>query len=164
MSLASEKPIGEERRFQPEEIVVVNILHVLEGAAYVGFIAGAFFTVVELRGVARDRRTQVVVDIMRHIGTVEFQEQLEKIEKTRFSSGEEARERCGYVPLGVVSHINEQVGLLLRMKLVDASLVHESIGIADAWDKMKPWCLWVSPSCGESTVSKTVSSISSLVT
>ena len=55
---ASEKPIGEERRFWHGGTAMVDLMHVLEGLAYVGFIAGAFFAVVELRTMSRDRKIE----------------------------------------------------------------------------------------------------------
>lgn len=42
---------------------MVDLIQVLEGAAYVGFILGAVFAVLELRGIGRERRVSIVVDM-----------------------------------------------------------------------------------------------------
>jgi len=120
---------------------MVDASLVLDAIVAVSIAAGALFAIVELREIGRDRKTQLVLDIMRHASTVEFREQMRRIEQAPFSSGPEGDAKCG-LALEVVSSFNEQIGLLLKMKLIDANLVHESVSMAADWEMMKPWCLW----------------------
>ena len=119
---------------------MVDASLVLDAIVAVSIAAGAVFAIVEMREIARTRKTQLVVDMMRHISTVEFSEQIDKVFNADLSS-EKGCEKCGFIALGVVAAFFEELGLLIRHKLVDANLVHEAIGIANQWERMKPWCL-----------------------
>ena len=67
MCLTLERRLGKDDRggkaIPARWIVVVDVLQVLEGLAHVGFIAGAIFAVLELRGISRERRANTVVDM-----------------------------------------------------------------------------------------------------
>ena len=58
---------------------MVDILQVLEGAAYVGFIAGAIFAVMELRTLSKDRKTELTMRMNEHWASKDFEEAFIKI-------------------------------------------------------------------------------------
>jgi hypothetical protein len=122
---------------------MVEISQLLQGLASVGVIVGTIFAVAELRTMSKARKTQLVIDLTRHMATPEFMEQMEKIFFTDISDGKEARAKIGYVPLMTVSMVFEEIGLMLRLKLIDYKVVHETMSIEPVWNRMRPWCLYV---------------------
>jgi hypothetical protein len=141
LNRASEKTIGEERRCPPEEIGVVDISAIRDTVVAVSVTLGIVFAVIELRGMARDRRTRLVLDVFSHVGTLEFSTQFGKIWNAEFKDAREAEEKCSYVALSLVARYYEGVGLLIRRGLVDADLIFESLPLDLMWNKMKPWCI-----------------------
>jgi len=122
---------------------VVDLLQLLQVIASVGLIAGTIFAVIELRTMSKARKTQLVIDLTRHMATPEFMGQMEKIFFNDISDGKEARAKIGYVPLMTVATFFEEIGLLIRLKLIDYRVVHETFSIEAVWNLMKPWCLYV---------------------
>lgn len=102
---------------------------------------GIVFASIQLRGLTRDRRTHLVLDLLSRVGTLEFSEQMSKIMNAEFKDAREAEEKCSFVALSMVARYYEGVGLLVRRGLVDADLVFESLPLDLMWDKMRPWCL-----------------------
>jgi hypothetical protein len=72
---------------------VVDLLLVLEGAAYVGFIVGAIFAVYELRSASKDRKTDMMMRINEWWCRPEWAEPLAKLWKTDFKNEEEAEKQ-----------------------------------------------------------------------
>jgi len=120
---------------------MVDASLVLDAIVAVSIAMGAIFAVLELRGMARDRRTHLVLDIFAYVGTLEYSEQWAKIMNAEFKTAEEAEEKCSFVTMSMIARYYEGVGLLIRRGLVDADLVFESLPIDLLWNKMKPWCL-----------------------
>jgi hypothetical protein len=120
---------------------VVDLLQVVEGLAYVGFIAGAIFAVWELREVRRDRATQLMLSMMGAVSSRDMQEMVRPIEDSEYGSAQEAEERCGRVALYAVGGYFECLGYLVAQRMIDSKAVFEGLGIVDVWDKMKPWVL-----------------------
>jgi hypothetical protein len=119
---------------------VVDASLVLDAIVAISIALGAVFAIVELRGMARDRRTHLVVDVLSHVGTLEFSNQFAKILNEEFKDAKEAEEKCSFIALSMVARYYEGVGLLIRRGLVDADLIFESLPIDIMWNKMKPWC------------------------
>ena len=136
-----EKPIREKRRYQPEEIGVVEISAIRDTVVAISVTLGVVFAIIQLRGIARDRRTHLVLDVFSHVGTLEFSEQFAKILNAEFKDAKEAEEKCSIVALSMVARYYEGVGLLIRRRLVDPNLIFESLPFDIMWRKMKPWCL-----------------------
>jgi hypothetical protein len=120
---------------------MVDASLVLDAIVAVSIAAGAAFAVVELRGIGRDRRTSLVIDMMFHVSSTDFAQHWTKIMSTEFSTADEVQEKCSLTSLEVVADFFEGVGLLVRRGLVDESLVFDALPVHHAWAKMKPWCI-----------------------
>jgi hypothetical protein len=136
-----EKPIGEERRCRLEAIGVVDILQVLEGLAYVGFIAGAIFAVIELRTMSRDRKTELLVNMAEHWSSREFVEALSHYAEADFQSAEKAEKTCPRISLFMMSEYFDSMATLARKKAVSFDLMYQLLDFEGVWERMKPWCL-----------------------
>ena len=136
---ASEKTIGEERRFQPEEIGVVDMLQVLEGLAYVGFIAGAIFAVWELRTMSRDRQTEFILRVNEFWSTKDFQDAYAKVQQLNSQDPKEIEEICTRQSLNIVAGYLDGVGDLARRKLLKKDLVLDVAAWDILWNRLLPW-------------------------
>jgi len=77
---------------------------VLDAIVAVSIAAGAFFAVIELRGMKKDRQTQLVLDMHKRFSDSDFEEHAVKVLHTEFKDGEEAEQKCSIVSLGAVGN------------------------------------------------------------
>jgi len=131
--------MGKERRFHPEAIGVVDILQVLEGGAYVGFIFGAIFAVLELRTMSKDRKTELLMRTSEFCCTLEWEEAAAKFMKARFQTPEEAEEQVSLPVLMMIADYCEGIGTLAQRGLVPKDVVLDMLPIEYVWDKIKVW-------------------------
>jgi len=122
---------------------MVDASLVLDAIVAVSIAAGAAFAVIELRGIGRDRRTRLVLDMMFHVSSNDFAQHWSKIVTAEFSTANDAQEKCSWASLEIVADFFEGVGLLVRRDLVDANLVFDMLPIHHAWLKLKPWCIGI---------------------
>ena len=113
---------------------MVDILQVLEGAAYVGFIAGAIFAVLELRPMSRDRRTEMMLRSAEFFCAREFEEATVNGVKANFEPG-----KCSDVDMKMIADYWDYLGAMVRMKLVDYRTATQILNFEGVWEWMKPW-------------------------
>jgi hypothetical protein len=121
---------------------VVDILLILEGAAYVGFIAGAIFAVLELRGISRERRANTIVDMYQTFIGPDMTDAWAKVFANSSQSGADMEKDCSLSVLVRVAGFYEAVGYLTRKRLIDPKIAVELLPIETAWNKMQPWLLF----------------------
>jgi hypothetical protein len=117
------------------------MLLILEGLAYVGFIAGAIFAVIELRGVGRDRRVRTVVDMYSSFISTDMTEAYSKLITGDFQNAKDMEQKCSHSSLARLAGFYEGVGYLARHKLVDPKVVMDFLPIMAMWRKMQPWII-----------------------
>ena len=120
---------------------MVDILQVLEGAAYVGFIAGAIFAVLELRDLKRDRRLELVTQAAMHWTTREFEDAFSKIWRADATDAKELEKQVSFVDLSLIADFHAAVGRLATEGLVDARALTGYFPFSYTWNKMKPWII-----------------------
>jgi len=128
-----------ERRCRPEAIGVVDMLQVLEGAAYVGFIAGAIFAVMELRDMSRDRKLELMQRMNDVWCTPTFEEATIKLMRSDFKTLQEAEEKIPVVMLKLVADYFDHAASLARYGFIDKKLMADVLAYETCYDKMKPW-------------------------
>ena len=126
------KIIVEERRCTPEEIGVVDILPYLEGAAYVGFIAGATFAVLELRTMSRDRKIELMLRQTEFFCSRDFEEATVNAVKGNFEPG-----KISDVDMKMLADYWDSMAEMMRMKLVSSDVVN--LNYESVWEWMRPW-------------------------
>lgn len=120
---------------------MVDVSTIRDTVVAVSVSLGIVFAIVQIRGLARDRRTRLVLEIFSHVGTEEFSEHFARIWNAEFKDAKQAEEKCTFLTLSMVARYYEGVGLLIRRGLVDADLIFESMPFSTMWAKMSPWCL-----------------------
>ena len=111
---------------------MVDILQVLEGLAYVGFIAGAVFAVIELRTMSQDRRIELVLRENEFFCSREFEEATVNAVKGNFEPG-----KVSDVDMKMLADYWDSMTEMIKMKLVSRDDV--SLNFADVWEWSKPW-------------------------
>lgn len=114
----------------------------MEGLAYVGFIAGAIFAVLELRGISRDRRVNTVVDMYSSFISTDMTEAYSKLITGDFKNAADMEQKCSHSSLARLAGFYEGVGYLTRNKLVDSKVVMDFLPITAMWRKMQPWVMF----------------------
>ncbi len=121
---------------------MVDILQVLEGAAYVGFIAGAIFAVIQLRTISKDRKTAVIVELYSAFISTDMAEAYSKVLDGDFPSAVDMEQKCSHASLARIAGFYEGAGYLARKKLVDPKVVIDFLPTTSVWNKMKPWVMF----------------------
>lgn len=120
-------------------MALVELMDVLETAAYVSFVLGAIFAIYQLRIVARDRKTQLTMQICEHWGSKDFEEALAKLWTLEFKDGKEAEEIFSMATLMMVIDYVDWMAYLARERLVDRDFMLNQINFEGFWDRFKPW-------------------------
>jgi hypothetical protein len=120
---------------------VVDILQVLEGLAYVGFIAGAIFAVYELRSASKDRKTDMMMRFNEWWCRPEWAEPLAKLWKTDFKNEEEAEKQMPEWWLLMIADYFDGVAALAKWKLFDRKFLQDNFAFELSWNKLKPWAV-----------------------
>jgi len=118
---------------------MVDASLVLDAIVAVSIAAGAVFAIMELRGMARDRRTQLLVGMILWSSSPEVSENFRKVMFSEFRNRKEAEEKCGYAALDTISTYYTGIGTMIRRNLVDADLAFDFMWIYPVWEHLKPW-------------------------
>jgi hypothetical protein len=121
-------------------IVVVDLLQVLEGLAYVGFIAGAIFAVIELRSMSKDRETDFQMRMNEYWSSKDFAEVLLKVrELPETTDPREIEDKVG--KLGLYRYVEYLDGIagLVENRSLNKKLVLSLAEWFGLWVKLEPW-------------------------
>ena len=120
---------------------MVDLLQVLEGLAYVGFIAGAIFAVMELRDMKRDRRLGLLMQASMHITTREFENAFCKVWRSNATDAGELEKQVSTTDLYLISDFLLSVAHFGEEGLVDRRTLTRFFPFSYLWNKMKPWII-----------------------
>lgn len=120
---------------------MVDILPILEGLAYVGFIAGAVFAVMELRDIKKDRRIELQTRMMEQGTTRELMEPLVKIWRTETADPQELEKEISPVSLYMIGENWSIMANLATTGLIRPKDLLEYFDYATFWQKIGPWVM-----------------------
>jgi len=109
--------------------------------AATGVIVGVVFAILQLRDLVRTRRTDLVNSLYSSVRTKEYLEAWEKFTTREITTDlPEYKKKYGVIELNIVLTLYDQVGVLLRRKLIDVGLVQDFFGptVMGIWGKFKP--------------------------
>ena len=115
---------------------MVDLLQVLEGLAYVGFIAGAIFAVYELQSIKKDRRSEIMLRSMEMFCSHDFEVAAVNAVKADFEPG-----KVSDVDAKSIADYFEFLGGMARKKLADKDVVLTIMSFEGMWETMHPWIL-----------------------
>ncbi len=117
----------------------MDMLQVLEGAAYVGFIAGAIFAVIELRAIKKDRRLEFWLRLSERLSDRDFVEAYCRIVRAKGTTAQELEDEISYSGLRMVTDYSEFIAMLGRLGLIDRKELTDILDFNDIWKKVQPW-------------------------
>lgn len=119
----------------------MDILQVLEGLAYVGFIAGAIFAVMELRDIKKDRRIDLWLRLNQDSLNRDLMNAQSKLSKAKGTTPQELEDEVGYDELCLLMDYHEGLLNLVDQRLIEPEEFLEMSPYDKAWPKVRPWVL-----------------------
>jgi hypothetical protein len=102
---------------------MVDISAVSTIVVTVSVVIGVVFTLLEIRHLARTRRTDVIMKIYERFGSKEIVEAIIKVGGAKFENFDDYVKKYGLIDVVQIITIFEGVGVLLEQGLVDINLV-----------------------------------------
>jgi len=106
--------------------------------ASAGIFAAAMYYIFQLRHQSKMRQMDFIMRMPSSFIRREMFETLATVMKTEFKSFEDFEEKCGIEALQVGGWC-EDLGLLVKRKVVNISLVAERYNVNAAYEKLRPW-------------------------
>ena len=106
----------------------------------VSVVTGVVFTILELRHLAKTRRTEVIMRVYETFGTKEWIGNIMKIGGAKFTTFEEYTQRYGLTEAFQVATVFGGVGVLLQENLIDVRLANSLFGpsVSLMWEALRP--------------------------
>jgi hypothetical protein len=120
-------------------MAMVDASLVLDAIVAVSIAAGAFFAVIELRDMKKDRRTQLMLQACTHWTTREFEEALCKLYRANANDAKGLEKEVSCVDLYMITDFHWIVARLGLEGLVDMGTVIRIFPFSLVWNKVKPW-------------------------
>ncbi|UCE45991.1 MAG: hypothetical protein JSU93_03780 [Methanobacteriota archaeon] len=136
-----EKAIGAEWHSWPGGMVLATSMEVLEAAAYMSFVLLAVFAIFELRIMARDRKTELMMRMNEFVCTKEFKEFETDLWTTDAQDVEGLRKDVSNVGLATIAEYFEGLVWLSDMKLMEEKFIASIYDYPGLWERMKPFAL-----------------------
>jgi len=119
---------------------MIDITSISAVVAASGVIVGVVFAYLEVRSLARTRRTELFHGVFTNITRREFLESWEKVNERESASYEDYKKKYGFVEYNQVFTTFTEIGILVSQKLIDVDSVYKifGLGVKKAWEKLKP--------------------------
>jgi len=121
--------------------------------AAVSVVVGVIFTILELRHMARTRRTDVIMRIYDRFGSKEMVEAMFSVGQLRSNTSSTFPPKDGLTGVTQIAVVFEGLGVLLEQDLIDIKLVDSLFGpTLDAlWEPIRPVINWMRESLKQPT-------------
>ena len=98
------------------------------------------FAILELRDAAKQRKSQILMNLYSRFGSSEFASALEKIRTCEYENYKDYLKKYGVSELYLVGSVFEGIGFLMNRGLIDEDLValFSSSETLVTWEKIKP--------------------------
>jgi hypothetical protein len=106
----------------------------------VSIVIGVVFTVLEIRHLARTRKTEIIMQIYDRFGTREVVEAINRVGSAKFENITDYNEKYGFTDVTQIAELFEGIGVLLEQNLIDIKMVDRLFGptLNLLWVRMKP--------------------------
>ena len=106
----------------------------------VSIAIGVIFTLLELRHLAKTRRTEIIMKIYDRFSSREMVEAMNKIGSAKFESLDDYRKKYGFTEITEVAVLFEGLGVLLEQNLIDIKMVDRLFGptLSALWERVQP--------------------------
>ncbi len=120
---------------------VATVLGVTEISAIVaaaGVLVGVAYYILDMRNQSRMRMMDFIMRMPSSFIKRDIFETLATVQETEYRNWDEFEEKCG-IEARQVSGWCEDLGLLVKRKVVDSNLVAERYDVTSFYEKLRPW-------------------------
>lgn len=125
------------RTFEIQTLQTISI-----AIASASVFAAAIYYITQIRHQTKLRQTDLIIRLYSFTASKEFLEALEKISDREIKSVDDYKKKYGsLVEINQSSQVFQELGMLLRRKLIDIDLIDDLIGrrtVLTAYEKLKP--------------------------
>jgi hypothetical protein len=106
----------------------------------VSIVIGVVFTLLELRHLAKTRRTEIIMKIYDRFSGREMVEAMNKVGSAKFESLDDYRKNYGFTKITEIAVLFEGLGVLLEQNLIDIKMVDRLFGptLNALWERVQP--------------------------
>jgi hypothetical protein len=119
---------------------MVDVSAVSSIVTTVSVVIGVVFALLEIRHLARTRKTEIIMRIYDRFGSREIVEAINKVGMAKFESLEDYRMKYGFTDVTELAVLFEGLGVLLEQNLIDIKMVDRLFGptLNSLWVRMEP--------------------------
>ena len=117
---------------------MVDITDISAVVAAAGVLVGVAYYVLDMRNQSRMRQMDFIMRVPSSFIGIEVFEALATVMKTEFRSFDDFEEKCG-IEARQMGGFCEDLGLLVKRKVIDIDLVAERYNVNAVYEKLKPW-------------------------
>jgi hypothetical protein len=117
---------------------MVDITEISAVVAAVGVLVGVAYYVLDMRNQSRMRQMDFIMRMSSSFMGREVFETLATVMKTEFRNFDDFEEKCG-IEARQVGAWCEDIGLLVKRKVIDFNIVAERYDVNAAYEKLRPW-------------------------
>jgi len=120
---------------------MVDASFVLDAIVAVSIAAGAFFAIIELRDLKKDRRTQIMLQASVHWTTREFEDAMGKLWRADASDAKGLEKEVSYADLSMIVDFHWAMAQFGLKGLVDTRTLLGLFPFSGVWRRVKPWVI-----------------------
>jgi len=117
---------------------MVDITEISAMVAAAGVLVGVVYYILDMRNQNKMRQMDFIMRMPSSFIGKEVFETLATVARTEFKSYDDFEEKCG-VEARQVGGFCEDLGLLVKGKIIDINLVAQRYEVSDIYEKLKPW-------------------------
>ncbi len=133
---------------------MVDASLVLDAIVAVSIAAGAFFAVVELRSMSKDRRTELIMRMNEHWSSKDFEEAWIRVRELDSKNPGEMEKECPKLSLWMVVNYFDGIGDLARENLLDREFVLGKVNWVFMWERLEPWVVDIRQKMGNPCIGR----------
>ncbi|MGA3190924.1 MAG: hypothetical protein ABSD73_00240 [Candidatus Bathyarchaeia archaeon] len=117
---------------------MVDITEISALVAAAGVLVGVAYYVLDMRNQTKMRQMDFVLRLPSSFIGRDVFETIATVMKTEFKTFDDYEEKCG-IEARQVAGLGEDLGLLVKKKVVEFNLVYERYDVRSVYEKLKPW-------------------------
>jgi hypothetical protein len=117
---------------------MVDITEISAMVAAAGVLVGVAYYILDMRNQSKMRQMDFIMRVPSSFVSKEVFGTLATVMKTEFKNYDDFEEKCG-IQARQVGGFCEDLGLLVKRKVVDISIVAERYGVNAYYEKLRPW-------------------------
>ncbi len=119
---------------------MVDITEISAMVAAAGVLIGVVYYIIDMRNQNKMRQMDFIMRMPSSFVGKEVFETLATVAKTEYKNYDDFEKKCG-IEARQVGGFCEDLGLLVKGKIIDIDLVAQRYEVSDIFEKLKPWIM-----------------------